>query len=132
MTELDSEHTEHAMSVATLRGVTLDCADPKALAGFYRELTGMRIAFDVTEFVGLTSGTGPDLGFQQVEGYQAPQWPGQQRPQQFHLDFAVDDLDAAEKRALDLGATRPDHQPGGSRWLVLLDPAGHPFCLVPR
>jgi hypothetical protein len=25
---------------------------------------------------------------------------------------------------------RPDHQPGGDRWRVLLDPAGHPFCLV--
>jgi hypothetical protein len=51
-------------------------------------------------------------------------------PQQFHLDLGVEDLDAAEKLALGLGAVRPDHQPGGDRWRVLLDPAGHPFCLV--
>jgi catechol 2,3-dioxygenase-like lactoylglutathione lyase family enzyme len=120
------------MTTAALRGITLDCADPKALASFYQELTGMRIAFNVTEFVGLTGGAGPDLGFQQVEGYRAPQWPGQEIPQQFHLDFAVEDLDAAEKLAVDLGATRPDHQPGGRRWRVLQDPAGHPFCIVPR
>lgn len=119
-------------ATATLRGVTLDCADPKALAGFYQELTGMRVAFDVAEFVALTGGAGPDLGFQRVDGYQAPQWPGQEVPQQFHLDFAVDDLYAAEKLAIGLGAVRPDHQPGDRRWLVLLDPAGHPFCLTPR
>jgi hypothetical protein len=51
-------------------------------------------------------------------------------PQQFHLDLWVEDLDAAEKQALGLGAVRPDHQPGGDQWRVLLDPAGHPFCLA--
>ncbi|WP_446221397.1 VOC family protein [Nocardia sp. IBHARD005] len=51
-------------------------------------------------------------------------------PQQLHLDLRVEDLDVAEKLALGFGAVRPDHQPGGDRWRVLLDPAGHPFCLV--
>ncbi|HEX6969389.1 MAG TPA: VOC family protein [Micromonosporaceae bacterium] len=117
------------MSIATLRGVTLDCADPKALARFYHELTGLEIAYSEDEFAGLTGPAG-HLGFQRVEGYRAPEWPGQNVPQQFHLDFGVEDLDAAEKQALALGAVKPDHQPGGDRWRVLLDPAGHPFCLV--
>jgi Glyoxalase-like domain len=37
-------------------------------------------------------------------------------------------LDAAEAAVLDLGATKPSHQPG-TTFRVFLDPAGHPFCL---
>jgi len=116
---------------AVLRGVTLDCGDPRVLAGFYGALTGMRELFGADEFVALTDDSGCDLGFQRVDGYRPPQWPGQDVPQQFHLDFRVDDLDATEALALELGATRPTHQPGDGRWRVLLDPAGHPFCLIP-
>jgi catechol 2,3-dioxygenase-like lactoylglutathione lyase family enzyme len=123
------DERKRMMPTATLRGVTLDCADPKALARFYQELTAMPIGFSMDEFVALT-GAGCDLGFQRVDEYRAPQWPGQDVPQQFHLDFRVEDLDAAEKWVLGLGAVKPDHQPGGERWRVLLDPAGHPFCLV--
>ncbi|TXJ72992.1 VOC family protein, partial [Streptomyces lavendulae] len=42
----------------------------------------------------------------------------------------VDDLAAAERRLLELGATKPEFQPGKERWTVLLDPAGHPFCIT--
>lgn len=30
---------------------------------------------------------------QRVDGYRAPEWPGQDVPQQFHLDFGVVDLE---------------------------------------
>jgi hypothetical protein len=90
----------------------------------------MRELFSTDEFVALTDDSGCDLGFQRVAGYRAPQWPGQDVPQQFHLDFRADDLDAVEELALELGAAKPDHQPGDGRWRVLLDPAGHPFCLT--
>ncbi|MBL0003026.1 MAG: hypothetical protein IPP00_03195 [Actinomycetales bacterium] len=56
-------------------------------------------------------------------------WPNQHGSKQFHLDLAVDDLDAAAVRCVELGATLPDEQPGES-WRVLLDPSGHPFCLT--
>jgi hypothetical protein len=46
-----------------------------------------------------------------------------------HLDLAVDDLKEAELRATDLGAVRADSQPAPDRYVVLFDPAGHPFCL---
>ena len=71
---------------------------------------------------------GQCISFQQVEGYAPPRWPGQEVPQQMHLDVIVDDLDAAEAAVLDLGATKHEHQPGTS-FRVFLDPAGHPFCL---
>ncbi len=118
------------MATAELRGVTLDCADPEVLGAFYRGLTGMSELFASDDFVALTSGAGCDLGFQKVDGYRAPQWPGQEVPQQFHLDFRVDDIETMEQHAIELGATKPDHQPGDGRWRVLLDPAGHPFCLT--
>jgi hypothetical protein len=49
-------------------------------------------------------------------------------PQQMHLDVIVDDLDSGEAAVLELGATKHAHQPS-SRFRVMLDPAGHPFCL---
>ncbi|MGR3934828.1 hypothetical protein LCH29_18100 [Streptomyces sp. BRA346] len=41
-------------------------------------------------------------------------------------------LDCADPGALlrKLGATKPEAQPGGDRWRVFTDPAGHPFCLT--
>ena len=79
--------------------------------------------------------TNPDgeatLAFQKIDDYQRPTWPGGTHPQQFHLDFAVPDIEAAEPRVLTLGAAVHEHQPSGSgSFRVYVDPAGHPFCLV--
>jgi len=51
-------------------------------------------------------------------------------PKQIHLELAVQDLETAEAEALALGATRPDQQPNPEHWRVLIDPAGHPFCIT--
>ncbi|WP_037869881.1 VOC family protein [Streptomyces sp. SPB074] len=113
--------------------VTLDCADPLALAAFYRRVTGF--APHPESGAGFAALTGPDgfvLGFQAVEDYRPPRWPGQEVPQQVHLCYEVDeDLAAAETRLLALGAVLPAHQPHDpARARVLTDPAGHPFCVV--
>ncbi len=71
---------------------------------------------------------GAALCFQQVQDCTPPSWPSQSQPPQMHLDVMVDDLDTAEAALLELGATRAEHQPGET-FRVLLDPAGHPFCL---
>lgn len=114
-----------------LTAITLDCPDPKALAAFYQQATGLEpVPESDDEFAGLTREDGLFIGFQRVDDYQAPRWPDQSVPQQIHLDFAVDDLDEAEARLLELGAARPGFQPGGDRWRVFTDPAGHPFCLA--
>ncbi|MFD9481062.1 MULTISPECIES: VOC family protein [Streptomyces] len=114
-----------------LTAITLDCADPQALAAFYARATGFEPhPGSGTDFAGLTREDGLFLGFQRVDGYRAPQWPDRSPPQQSHLDFTVDDLDEAEAVLLELGAGRPEYQPGGDRWRVLTDPAGHPFCLT--
>jgi hypothetical protein len=45
-----------------------------------------------------------------------------------HLDIHVDGLDAEVARAIGLGARLADDQPQ-SDVRVMVDPAGHPFCL---
>ena len=47
---------------------------------------------------------------------------------QAHLDIGVSDLDAGVARAQALGASLAEHQPQDDV-RVLIDPAGHPFCL---
>ncbi|MER6951325.1 VOC family protein [Nonomuraea sp. NPDC000554] len=114
-----------------LTAINLDCPDPRALAAFYQQATGLELApGSGDDFVGLIREDGLWIGFQRVDDYQAPRWPDQRVPQQFHLDFAVDDLDEAEALVLALGAAKPEFQPGGDRWRVFTDPAGHPFCLA--
>ncbi|MEU2556120.1 VOC family protein [Streptomyces sp. NPDC003388] len=114
-----------------LTAITLDCADPEAMAAFYEQATGFGLhPGSDGDFAGLTCEDGLFIGFQRVEDYRAPLWPEQTAPQQVHLDFAVDDLDGAEALLLELGAVKPEYQPGGDRWRVLTDPAGHPFCLT--
>jgi catechol 2,3-dioxygenase-like lactoylglutathione lyase family enzyme len=115
----------------TLCAVTLDCTDPMALAAFYVHATGLaRVDGSNADFAGLRGPGGFFLGFQRVEDYHAPNWPGQQEPQQVHLDFEVDDLERAELALLRLGAGKPSEQLEGRTSLVLTDPAGHPFCLT--
>lgn len=114
-----------AFGPARLVGISLDCPEPQRLADFYRELLGGRQLWAKESSVGVEV-PGVVLVAQRVDGYVPPVWPGTAI---VHLDLTADDLGTAEERAVALGATLP-HQPD-PRWRVLLDPAGHPFCLTP-
>lgn len=113
---------------ARLGTFILECPDPAKLAEFYAGLTGWNVADSDPEWVTLKAGSGADLAFQRAPGHQPPTWPDPASSMQYHLDFYVDDLDAAEQEALALGATKFDHQPGRN-YRVYADPVGHPFCL---
>ena len=110
-----------------LFAVTIDAPDAPALARFYAELLGMAVTYEGPEGA-LIAGDGRQVMFQQVSGYNPPSWPDPAAPQQAHLDIDVDDLDAGEARALQLGASRLEG--GGEQFRVFADPAGHPFCLT--
>jgi catechol 2,3-dioxygenase-like lactoylglutathione lyase family enzyme len=114
-----------------LTDVVLDCPDTMALARFYAELTGGQVSHDSEPEWATVTGNGVNLAFQRVDDYQAPTWPSQDRPQQFHLDFEVDDLQAEGDRILQLGARHVETHvgPQGNGFVVYLDPDGHPFCL---
>jgi hypothetical protein len=123
-----------------ITGPVLDAADPVGLAHFYEQLLG----WPMVECEGPRPGYPPEDGwakvrspagdlkieFQWEEHYVPPTWPPVPGEQQMmiHLDIEADDLDAGVAWALELGATLAEHQPQeGVR--VMLDPAGHPFCL---
>jgi catechol-2,3-dioxygenase len=114
-----------------MRSVVLDCPEPRALAEFYRGVIGGDVTSAEDDWVVL-SVDGLRLAFQLAEEFEPPTWPTGERPQQFHLDVTVDDVDAVEPQLLALGATKHAIQPGeaaGDPFRVYLDPAGHPFCL---
>ena len=98
---------------------------------FWSALLGWEVAHVQDEYAMVVdpSGSGAALGFGQVSDHQAPTWPNERGTKQFHFDLACDDIAAMEARAVELGATVPAEQPGET-WRVLLDPAGHPFCLT--
>jgi glyoxalase superfamily protein len=115
--------------IARLGGVTLDCSDPVSLADFYRSLLGLETMLEMDGLVAL-KGAAILLTTYQVDDYQAPQWPDGPIPKQLHLELAVTDLDGAAPTAVALGATKASIQPNPEAWRILIDPAGHPFCLT--
>lgn len=122
--------------IADLQCVVLDCSHPQELAEFYRSLLGGTVnQADRRWALGdgwatLHAPSGLVLAFQRATDYQPPSWPDASRPQQFHLDFGVADLERAQAQVLSLGAQLLDAGAGGRSWRIYADPAGHPFCLV--
>ena len=101
--------------------------------GNYRKLSllGWPLASDEPDWCTMQiPGARANLAFSSEENYAPPVWPnGPGEPHmQLHLDIGVRDLDAAVADAERLGARLADFQPQ-EEVRVLLDPAGHPFCL---
>ena len=120
-----------------LYSVTLDCKNPRELAEFYAELLHWEIPFYNEDFAclgapGAAQGAYPGMTFQRNPEYLPPVWPEESGAQQqmAHLDFAVNDLEEAVSHAVRCGATVAERQ-FSADWRVMLDPAGHPFCLCP-
>lgn len=112
-------------------GFVLNAPDARALAYFYRDLFGWPLADDDPDWCTIrVPGAPANLAFQTEEIYERPTWPATSGEQQMmlHLDIGVRDLAAAVEGAVELGAALPSHQPQDDV-RVLLDPAGHPFCL---
>ena len=116
---------------AHLHSVVLDCPDPDALARFYAGLLGKEISYRSDDWVYVLLGEGWGLAFQRATDHRPPEWLDPERPQQIHLDVEVDDIEAAERKALELGARplRKVEEDAENRFRVYTDPAGHPFCL---
>lgn len=123
-----SQDSRPSLRLAT---VCIDCADADAMAEFYGRLLGWEVKYREPDFVLMpdpAGGTG--LSFQAESWYRPPTWPEQpgHQDKMLHLDIEVEDLDAAVAHALASGARLAEHQPQ-SHVRVMLDPAGHPFCL---
>jgi predicted enzyme related to lactoylglutathione lyase len=114
---------------ATLVVLDLECADPAMLAEFYHQVLGWDVTLSQDEYAEISDGS-TRLLFTRRDGYVGPGWPDSAAPKRYHLCMRTKDVQKAVNRCLDLGASRPEFQPGGDGWTVLTDPAGHPFCLA--
>lgn len=113
------------MATLTADAIAIDCPNPSDLAKFYADLLGV----EPNEHYVRLPESNINLWFQAVEGYQPPTWPTQERGQQLHLDFASGNHERDITHAVDLGATLTGRL-DGYHSPILLDPVGHPFCLV--
>ena len=112
-------------------GVVLDAPNAAELAGFYSRLLGWRIGRSDDTWATIEPPSGRAyIAFQTSEGYEPPVWPPEDDEQQMmmHLDVGVEEVEGAVRDAVELGARVAEYQPQDDV-TVMLDPAGHPFCL---
>lgn len=109
--------------------VVLDTDDPPTMADFYTRLLGWAVEETDDGWITIGNGGGARIAFQLAIDHQPPTWPDNAVPQQLHVDFRVDDLDAAEAYATSVGARRVEGPVQHEGFRVFLDPSGHPFCL---
>lgn len=113
-----------------IAALTVDCDDAKAMVQFYTDAFGGSADpdfphLDCVRIDGLL------VLFRELDGWARPIWPGSSI--QMHLEIYVDDLQESEARLLGLGASKPAAQnPADPDLVILIDPAGHPFCIFER
>lgn len=122
--------------------VTIGAPAPRDLAAFYARLLGWPVTAEEPAPPGSPPEAGwaqlrpppgrigPTLNFEYEAQFTRPVWPSEPGKQQIteHLDIAVEDLPGTVAWATEAGATLAGYQPQeGVR--VMIDPAGHPFCL---
>jgi catechol 2,3-dioxygenase-like lactoylglutathione lyase family enzyme len=122
--------------------VTIGAPAPRELAAFYGRMLGWPIAVEEPARPGYppedgwaqmrppAGQIGPRLNFEYEAEYRRPVWPSEpgQQHTTIHLDIAVEDLGAAVTWAIEAGAVLAEYQPQ-ENVRVMIDPAGHPFCL---
>ena len=115
--------------------LTLDCGDAEALGSFYAALLGWPITARDGAWLQLRNPDGGiGLNIQAEDAYEPPVWPdvAGQQAKMMHLEVLVADLDATVQLVLGAGGSEALHQPPDrdpTRIRIMLDPAGHPFCL---
>jgi len=116
--------------------LTVDCSDAEVLGVFHSQLLGWEVtARDGLGWLQLRNPQGGiGLNIQAEDAYEPPVWPEQpgRKSKMMHFEILVNDLDAAVRVVLECGGSEALHQPAdrdGTRLRVMLDPAGHPFCL---
>ena len=128
------------MSWFKWNGVCIDCApsDFERMISFYVGLFGIEV-LDKEESWAMVgdSAAGMNINIQAEAWYAAPIWPEQpdRATKMMHLEIEVDDVPAAVDRVVSLGGQKAPIQPSDrdpTSLRVMLDPAGHPFCLWSR
>ena len=119
-----------SLDTPTIATVFFDCDDPEPMAAFWGGFLSMNERVEDGPGRVVIRGedpVSPMLGFLRIDDHRRPTWPGDDYPEQLHLDHSFDDKPARQRRAEELGATLLPPPHGSAP--VYADPAGHPFCL---
>lgn len=117
------------MSIPSVGAIGLDCSDPHELAAFWEKLLDGEVVLETDDVVAVRVGH-LILNAYRVDPYVPPTWPDGGTPKQLHIDLAIEDLEGSVERAVALGARLGKQQLAPESYMVMLDPAGHPFCLT--
>ncbi|HUN35084.1 MAG TPA: VOC family protein [Trebonia sp.] len=108
--------------------LTIDCADPAALAGFWAKVLGRSVSPGATDenaqVEAADPAAGPRLFFQRVPEAKTVK-------NRVHLDLLTEHYDEDVERLAGLGA-RPVNEVKfpGARWTTFADPEGNEFDLL--
>ena len=111
--------------------IVVDAGDPERLARFWSEAIGWRITYESDDEWAVEPPEGspaidvaPDILFVKVPDRKVSK-------NRLHLDLRPADQRAEVDRLIALGATPADIGRGDTRWVVLADPEGNEFCVLP-
>ncbi|MEA2510365.1 MAG: hypothetical protein QOG21_2447 [Actinomycetota bacterium] len=108
-----------------VRNIVIDCSDADSMSQFWGTFLGYETKWsnDTYRFMLHPDGRRPGLVLQSVPEAAT----GKNR---VHFDLEVADVDAAVRRAQDLGATVATKvEEDGIAWTVMRDPEGNYFCI---
>jgi hypothetical protein len=115
--------------------IVFDTPTPQALAPFWEQLLGWKqVESKPDRYVELAHPDAADGGggprYPRLLFFHSPDRKAVKN--RVHLDLRPDDQQAQVERALRLGARRVDiGQAADDPWVVLADPEGNEFCIVP-
>lgn len=131
------DHPQGETAIFRWNGVSIDCGfdDFEAMIVLYRDMFGLVVAEREAHYAALIDPAGGRcINIGAHEWYEPPVWPEVHAKQSkmMHFEVRVDDVPSAVALAVSLGAREARHQSPDrdqTRLRVMVDPAGHPFCL---
>ena len=114
--------------VGELSEIGIDVEDLDRSARFWSAVLGMKVTSRTGQYLNFEQqGSGPTVYLQKVPEKKTAK-------SRMHIDISVEDVDDALAQVESLGGTnlQVDEELGIIRWIVMADPDGNEFCLVPE
>jgi predicted enzyme related to lactoylglutathione lyase len=122
-----SQKKERTMTISVI-GLSIDCADPVAVAQFWSDVLGRPVNPGASEDGAAIDASAPENG-PRLTFHKVPE--PKTVKNRLHLDLRTNEFEAESERLISLGATRiQDIEKPAVRWTTFADPEGNEFDLV--